>query len=211
MPDYKMTATLLGALDWINDCPANWKDRAFEGLKNNLTQGFSESTATLRGQAYERKICSAFNAGLPLETADKAFEFARGMRQQVWMKPLYITVDKMTFVFRGKMDFVGELDGRETVCDLKTTKGRIDRAKYYASKQHLIYCLAGNLTDFVYMVARFDDDEGLVPSETDVIPVTVDPSPAKAALVNAVFDFVTFLRQHDLWDAYDRVFCGHEG
>ncbi len=104
-----MTVGLLNAYRWCVDCPPSWKSRAMDGLRNTLTQGFTGSPATERGDQYESRVNIMLNDGVKFGGVEKPLANLRGMKQQQWIHPLTVEArvkDKLyAFVFRGKMDY----------------------------------------------------------------------------------------------------------
>lgn len=201
----KMTASLLNAYDWYLNCPESWKERAIQSLHDNLVKGFTANQATIRGNNYEDKVVKLLNEGYTLHSAEQILNIVNGLPTQQWIKCLELEVpDIGTFQFRGKMDFVDR--PRRIIYDLKTTKRFIDPQRYMDGKQHLIYSLAEGYEEFHYLVARFEDDEGLEPIEVQDIPVIIDLEHAKDVLVQSITGLVTFLREANMWEDYFTIF-----
>lgn len=204
----KMTASLLTAYDWYLNCPPNWKDRALEGLHANLTEGFTASPATIRGGKYEDKVNHMLKEGFTLHSAEEPLNKVKGLPSQVWLKPLTIETTHGNFLFRGRMDYIDRKNS--IIYDLKTTKSVVSSSKYLDGKQHLIYCLAEQIDNFEYIVARFEDDEGMEPTEVVCIPTTVDLGEAQTRLVQSVDSLCSFLKEFQMWDDYFKIFNKNE-
>lgn len=222
----KMTNSLLSAYTWHRDCPPSWKDRAFTALKDTLTQRFTGTAATARGDAYEQKVNAALNAGEVFTGVEKPLNALRGMQQQKWLSGLTIQIpnkigipgyeDDLTFTFRGKMDFVGvpteELregwGDQEIIFDLKTTGSPISKSRYTENLQHIIYILSEQITRFVYGVMQLPSGTSLKPVAYMKIPIDMSGKmeSQERHLKKEISGLVKMLWDNNLWNDYYDVF-----
>jgi len=216
----KMTNTLLMAYEWYRNCPKTWKDRALDSIKNTLTGEFTGTVATARGDRFEEFVNNIINKNLKFHKPLRDCNLLRGLRQQVWLDPLTITLDsEMSFTFRGKMDYYGTLLANEhpvleryakqkIICDLKTTGTTIKQDKYMDSWQHVIYCLAMKVPHFAYFVFQFPDDHGLEPSDSRIIFLDCEEEldAQRKMLTDRIGDLVKFLKDFNLWNDYFHKF-----
>lgn len=163
----KMTASLLQTYDWYLKVPTA---ASLLKLKNTLTQEFTGSAATVRGERYEDYVNKKLilNQDFDRDFEQEAFTCLRGSTQQDWIKPLTVVTKYGSFTFKGKLDY----QQPDCIYDLKTTK-KFNEKDYHTKWQHSIYALAMNKKRFVYIIAVFNDEQGLVPTSIETVEPTI--------------------------------------
>ena len=163
----KMTASLLQSYDYYLKVPTA---QSLLKLKNTLTQEFTGSVATVRGERYEDYVDKKLllNQNFDRDFEQEAFACLRGSTQQDWLKPLNIVTKYGTFTYKGRLDFLQP----DCIYDLKTTK-HFKADDYHIKWQHSIYALAMNKKRFVYIIAVFNDEQGLVPTSIETVEPTI--------------------------------------
>jgi len=155
-----ITASLIGAIDWLNKCPPAWKTRALEDLTNQLAR------------IYEKEMPLRMKRGIDLETAvyvhaarhnDAGSEHFQWLvfecRGGVFQKKVkrFIELDGYEYCLYGKLDVWFP----DVIKDVKTTGQYGGRQKYLDSFQHKLYCYIEQIPKFKYIIGEFQgDDEG---------------------------------------------------
>lgn len=193
----KMTASLLQACDYYFQTSSN---RALEQLHDTLTTGFIGNAATKRGESYEDYVNKvlAEDGKFKLDIEQEAFEELRGTLQQEWIKPYAVDTKFGTFIFKGRTDY--RRSDNKMIYDLKTTK-RFKAESYHTKWQHTIYANAMGSPAFKYIVAVFEDTDGLTPVAIHKVQPVVKPESELIKEVETCVDFLvkTFKEDFEHW------------
>lgn len=213
----KMTASLLQSYDWFKKCPPSYKSAARQQIVDALYKKPFNNTAVERGQKFEDSIDINFP---PEEIA-----FIKHSLEQPWMTALNLQCKVGTFTFRGRMDYQKKTPAHwptelvtenpsiknwfenksPLIADLKSTM-KFSKSGYTDKRQHVIYGLAENCPNFLYIVAVFDDDKGIVPSRYEFIPIVMNLEAEREELVKAVDEFIDWLVNEGLWNTFVNVY-----
>lgn len=156
-----ITPSLMGSINWYLNCPPSWREKAFKDLKNQLGREYSEpmSPALQLGIKFEDAVYAC--AQLERDAGSDHFKwFVAQCKGGIFQKRTrqYITIDGQQYCLFGKMDAWFP----SVIKDIKTTSNYKGPEHYLASFQHKMYCYNEQITDFVYLIAEFDDTQQLI-------------------------------------------------
>ena len=199
-----ITASIVGAIRWYNECPTSWRDKAEKDLKDQLGRVWRErdSPAQALGHNFETKVYQY--ADKTLDAGSDHFKwFVEQCRGGQFQRKAskYITLDGVEYCLYGKLDVWFPT----IIKDIKTTSNYKGEAHYLESFQHPLYCYLENINDFAYIVAEFEDSSGKpkILAHHEIKYHVSD----KALLEKYIFDKVraaiAFLNQHaELMELY---------
>lgn len=213
-----ITSSLINSVDWVRNCPRNYKEKAFQSLKNTLGRAKWDPTPAIeQGIKFEDTVYRILGEGKENDVkCSKEFrmfldECKGGYFQS---KAKYnLTVDGVDYFLYGKLDVEHTKMNRPPhghIIDIKTTGKWSGPAKYLDTYQHKIYCLAKKIPTFTYLVAVWQQEEYKI-KEVHKVEYTV-PDSHWGALENdikqKVWDTMDFIRSFDeLSELYDSKFC----
>lgn len=206
-----ITPSLLDSIDWFRKSPPDWKQRAYEGLKNTVTRApWNPTPAIERGIAFERMVCSCldmdeekFMSQFKAHTPDVVKFHQRckgGALQKVLKKD--ITIDDVVYTLYGRSDVYFE----SLIVDIKTTQRFKGQKSYTDKAQAYVYAHCSGIPAFLYLVASFDDDS-LICTGVHEVPMTIDLDVAERVVRDRIKDCITLLQDDkELWQAYTKTF-----
>lgn len=213
----KMTASLLQSYDWLKKCPPSYKASARQQIVDALYKKPFTNTAVERGQKFEDSI--------DINVPPAEIDFIKHSLTQPWMTALDLECRVGVFTFRGRMDYQKKNPAHwptdittdnlsiqnwfnnkdPLIADLKSTM-KFSKSGYTDKRQHVIYGLAEDCPNFVYIVAVFDDEKSLIPSKYELIPIVMNLEAEKIELVKAVDEFTDWLVNEGLWNTFINVY-----
>ncbi len=213
----KMTASLLQSYDWLKKCPPSYKASARQQIVDALYKKPFTNTAVERGQKFEDSI--------DINVPPAEIDFIKHSLVQPWMTALELECRVGVFTFRGRMDYQKKNPAHwptdittdnpsinhwfnnkdPLIADLKSTM-KFNKSGYTDKRQHVIYGLAEDCPNFVYIVAVFDDEKSLIPSRYELIPIVMNLEAEKIELVKAVDEFTDWLVNEGLWNTFINVY-----
>jgi hypothetical protein len=203
-----ITNSLIDKVEWLQNCPDSWKQKAYTDLSNMLNRIYSDETpfAIQRGLAYEKRIQSTCdNALIPSNKIMSTFvDHCKGGTFQKSLTKI-ITIDKQEYCLSGKIDVLFD----NHIIDIKTTGNYKGKASYLSKAQHLIYCLCTGIKTFDYLVAEFYNDADTEPSAFHKVSYEVsDFSKVREEVIDRVTNTINFIKtDNELWNAYTKKFC----
>jgi len=202
-----ITASLIGAIDWLNKCPPSWKVGALEDLTNQL------------GRIYGPVMPGPMKRGIELETAVYAhaehqsnsgsihfqwlvFECRGGVFQKKTKR--FIELDGYEYCLYGKMDAWFP----DVIKDVKTTGRYGGRQKYLDSFQHKLYCYLEQIGKFKYIIGEFDGDHpSKLIAHHEIEYEVQDWEELREEVLNRVKTAIEFLKGNKkLFDLYTTTF-----
>lgn len=210
----KISPTLLDALEWYNNAPETWKEKAYKDIVSKLNRApFVATEAILRGQRFEaavQKIAQKIDAGEGGPVPGSA-HFQRvvnqclGAQWQQWKKA-YLTIDGVEVEMIGKLDVywpIGDnLYPNGHIIDLKTTGAYRGEDKYKKGWQHKFYCQWTSVPTFTYVVAEWVSDSGNDIKAIHTIDCQVEIATATQVITDGIKGFFAFLKTNNLWSDY---------
>lgn len=207
-----ITQDLVSALEWQENAPESWKDKANEDLLNKLNRApFDFSTladAAKIGIDMEKQIarCAKMHKVVGTEHMQKLITMCIGGEFQKKLKK-GVTIDGYDCFLYGKADVAFS----DKLYDIKTTK-KYNEDKYAESFQGLFYSYINKTKQFDYLVAE------LTASSTIEEPVIKDVHIVESGffgpedvLEKIVFDKIRWtierLKAQDLWEVYRESYC----
>jgi hypothetical protein len=205
-----ITQDLIASVDWLKDCPPNWKDSAYTDLKNKLGRVKTEiAPAALKGIKLEEALCKAINEKSYLKDNFKCspkfkdlIEVCKDYQQQKKTKT-YMIIDDIEYCLYGKIDFYKP----ELLLDLKATDNFKGQDKYLKSYQHKIYCYNEQIKDFEYVICEFQKDSTLIKDIYFVIYRVNDFNVLKQEIIEKIKSTINFLKMDDeLFNLFNNVY-----
>lgn len=206
-----ITPTLLNSFDWYNKMNAGkWKDKAYKDIANKVKRISSPmGPEAIKGIEFEdavQKICEAgtIESCKASQNFKTVCRFCEGGKFQQWCEFYFTDGEGNAVRAYGKIDVLFE----DKIIDIKTTKEYKGPESYTKGWQPAIYCLAKDIAEFQFIVAEWESPESSKVAEVyPVETVMVDAADTHALLVKKYDDFVKFLKQQRLYDAYLYDFC----
>ena len=153
-----VTASIVGAVDWLTNCPPSWREKARQDLLNQLGRVWVEPEAGSSlnlGRTFEDQVYKWAAKGA-VDSGTEHFKwFVAECKGGVFQKTLkkIVTIGEQDYCLYGKADiwFPG------VIKDIKTTKRWKGREGYLKGFQHKLYCYASGVDAFRYIAAEFED------------------------------------------------------
>ena len=186
--------TLLDGYDWLNKCPASWKQRAYDGLRATLAREFTETPETKAGNAFEAYVYAnanvvdliAMNAS---ENFKKVCQRVRGMLYQAVSKK-FITIDGEEYLLYNRIDALGKDD----IVDIKTTGNYRGANSYLEKWQHRFNTFSTGIPNFTYCVSEWEQGSLTVVKDVHMVDYFVDDfSLVEAEIVEHIREFMRFV------------------
>ena len=206
-----VTASIVGAVDWLKNCPPSWRDKAREDLTNQLGRVWKEPEAgsslnlgrTFEDQVYKWAAKDAVDAGSEhfkwFVSECKGGEFQKTIKR-------IVTIGEVDYCLYGKADVYFPT----IVKDVKTTKRWKGREGYLKGFQHKLYLYVLRDVDaFRYLVAEFEDkrDSPKIMAHYAVDYAVTDRSELEQSVLATLDGFVDFLsKDPQLWELYTTKF-----
>jgi len=159
-----ITASLIGAVKWLDECPKSWKVKAENDLRNQLARVWvpPEPGSSLDlGIKFEAKVCDyAAREAASIASSEHFKWFVEQCRGGVFQKKARktIMIDDEEYCLYGKIDVWFP----DLMLDIKTTRNYKGEAYYLDSIQHIMYCYMESISKFRYIVAEFVEGSNLV-------------------------------------------------
>lgn len=200
-----ITASLFSSINWFQSCPPSWKERATKDLHNSLARIWTDpNKAAQRGIDFERRAYAILEKGVDIDKVKSSELFKKMLRQiqgGVFQKKTkrFIEVGGEEYCLYGKID----VSFPNKIIDVKTTGRYKGRDNYLKSMQHIIYCFNERISEFEYLVAEFDGDDGPM-EDLHTIPFHVDdPKSLEPVIRERIAETMAFLEtDKELWDLY---------
>jgi hypothetical protein len=201
-----ITASLVGSVRWLQECPPSWKDRAKQDLVGavNRSKKWQDTPATLLGKDFESKV---------YQYADKTFDsgsehfkwFVEQCKGGIFQKKTskIIVVDGEQYCLFGYTDVWFP----DVVKDIKTTSNYKGASHYLNSFQHLLYLYSEHISRFQYLVAEFQEGESRIKDHYMIEYEVKDWDELETNIVQKVRSTITFLSDRGLMEAYLTKFC----
>ncbi len=155
-----ITASLIGSVEWLQNCPTSWKEKAYNDLFNTLSRIYPKEMPHYiqRGFDLENKVQQIVDTD-QVDKIKSSEHFKAlldhcvgGVFQKVTKS--FMHIDGEDYCLYGKIDVWFD----ECIKDIKNTQS-YKESSYKKSAQHMIYCHNEKIRDFVYLVANFDDKD----------------------------------------------------
>ncbi len=207
-----ITSSFIGAVEWLENSPSSWKERAYVSLHDQLARKpWEEPSADVtRGMKFEQTVYDTLEKKKDEETDFKcSAEFqvfldkCRGGKFQQKLKRIE-EVDGMEFCFYGKTD----VSFPDRIIDIKACASYGGSSKYLNTVQHLMYCHVAEVDTFNYLVAEFGPTPNMkIKRVFDVEYKVTDREQMKDTLIKRVRKAVGFVQQdEELWKLYTTTF-----
>lgn len=227
-----ITASILGAFDWMQHAPASWHESATLDFlaKVKREDKFEPTPEIKRGMQFEQMICDRVNVMNKEDFMKSALKDSFELcgthiinvsdEEQNTIKAI---LDKFYDYCHGGNQQVKlckdiEVDGEvytlfgfadivfpDKILDIKTCT-KYKENKYTGSIQHSIYQYCSGIKDFKYIVCCFDGT--LLPQQFYCIDATCgDLELVEASIKGRIRNMVTWLKQNNLYDEYLQNFC----
>ena len=135
-----------------------------------------------------------------LETCNTFYHQCKDGEQQVKVGK-DIQVDNETFYLFGYIDVLKPT----TILDLKTCTN-YKESKYRDSLQHSIYQYCTGIKEFKYVVADYQG--GDFPTACHIVETSVEEiEQAERKIKGRIRNLVHFLKENNLWEDYEQLFC----
>ncbi len=206
-----ITTTLLDNYAWFKKCPDSWKERAMNGFIGTLTRKeWIPSPEIERGTKFEKRVNNLLHVekqvfmdlfkNHPTPKISLFYDLCAGGIQQKKMEKK-IEIEGQIFVLFGKADIWFP----QRIIDIKTT-GNFKKESYINKSQHNVYAFMEGIEEFIYLVAVFDDEQGVC-FDVQSIPLIVDLEMAEETIrknIKEVMDFIS--TDQDMMKAYLNTF-----
>ena len=207
-----ITQDLVSALEWQENAPGSWKDKANEDLLNKLNRApfdfASLADAAKIGIDMEKQIarCARIHKVVGSEHMQKLISMCIGGEFQKKLKK-NVVIDGHECFFYGKADVAFS----DKLYDIKTTK-KYNEDKYAESFQGLFYSYINKTTQFDYLVAELTKDSTVEsPEIKDLHIVESGFFGPEEVLEEIIFDKVRWaferLKAQGLWEVYRDSYC----
>lgn len=175
-----ITPTLLNSIDWFQNCPQNWKMKAYDDLKRMLSRDYSQPIPdpVKKGIEFENRVYEILQSGKnidQLQCSDyfkQVLRICQGGKFQKKSKKIMscaATYDYSTWWKNNKSSLENSLTHIDSFClygkidvffpdriiDIKTTNN-FSSGKYLKTFQHKIYCYNEKIEKFDYLVVVMD-------------------------------------------------------
>lgn len=174
-----VTPTLFDSIDWYNNCPQSWKQRAYKGLSDTLNRRWNPTPAITRGINFEKQICHGTNPVNEVreDLREKFMEaynmiHAKGHDFQKKAKRI-VEYNDREYCLYGKEDVHFDLLAdyeNGLIIDIKTTGNYRGKQSYLKKWQHKFYTWLTGIRDFKYIVFEFGDG----PKDSDAAALLVN-------------------------------------
>lgn len=220
-----ITTSLVGAVEWLRNGPASWRDKARKDLSNQLSRAYSDEMpiAMKRGIDFENAVYAcARREATDLGTEHFQWfvrkvlgaQFQRKCKQMVWYPSKVPTGHDARHDDEQPTEYClyGKIDAFKPtrIYDIKTTGEWKGAQKYLDGFQHKLYCHIEHVADFSYLVAEMASVEGKpVILATYEVEYHVSDFDALAEEVERkVLDVMAFLSSdEELFALYRNKFC----
>jgi len=199
-----ITTSLLSSIDWFNNCPPDWKDKAFKDLNNTLARIWTTpNPAAQRGMTFEKLLYDVLRRGNEnrVTCSDKFKEVMKACKGGIFQKKIkkFIEIDGNEYCLFGKLD----VDLPEKIIDIKTTGNYKGRMNYLKSMQHKLYCYITKKSKFEYIIAEFYGDSGPI-EKVHYIPYEVDYwEKIEEEIIEKIREAINFLKtDEEIFELY---------
>lgn len=202
-----ITASLVGAVDWLQKCPPSWRTKALDDLTNQLARrSFDVPPPSMqRGMDFEAAVYS--RAGLVNNKGSEHFMwFVEQCRGGIFQKKTkrYVEIDGVEYCLYGRID----VWFHDVIKDIKTTGRYRGKEKYLDSFQHKLYCFTERIPKFKYLVAEFQGDaDHFIVARHEIEYVVEDWARLRKEVLEKVRSVITFLKHdEELFELYNTTF-----
>ena len=199
-----ITTSLLGSIDWYNNCPESWKERALKDLTNTLSRIYTKpNVKAKRGMDFEKLLYNVLEMDKEEKMISSDFfrTIARTCKGGIFQKKIkrFIEIDEEEYCLFGKVDVWFP----NIIKDIKTTGNYKGRDSYLKGFQHKLYCYIEHISLFEYIIAIFKDDKISI-DELRIIAYEVENwDELEKEVINKIKEVVTFLKEtHNFLDLY---------
>ncbi len=194
-----ITTSLLSSIDWFNNCPPDWKKKAFQDLSNTLARiRTNPNPAAKRGITFEKLLYDVLrsekeNTVTCSDSFKKIMNACKGGTFQKKIKK-FIEIDGEEYCLYGKLD----VDLPDKIIDIKTTGNYKGRNNYLKSMQHKLYCYITRKKKFEYIIAEFYGDSGPI-LKVHIIPYEVDYwKSVEEEIIDKIREAINFLKTDEV-------------
>ena len=205
-----ITPSLLSGIEFLRDCPPNWKGSAFQSLKATLSRTYKEPTRQIkRGIDFENSLYEILSAIDPIDFKNYSEEYQQFLNKcsgGVFQKTTkrIIEIEETKYVLYGKIDVWFP----DLIIDIKTTENFTGDDKYLKTSQHGIYCFCENIPAFLYKVAVFENEENKIKEVKNICYFCADFDALEIKIKERIkFDLLYLQAFPDLFDFYENVYC----
>jgi len=205
-----ITASLVGAVEWAQECPPSWKERAKKSLDDQLNRVWvpPEPGSSLElGIDFENKVYHYADAKLIVPAGSEHFQwFVSECRGGVFQKKTrrIIELDGEEYCLYGKIDAWFP----EVIKDIKTTRNYKGQSHYTKSFQHVLYMHVEHIKRFEYLVAEFIEGQKQVVNHYKDCVEVEDTEALRAQIDDKIRRTMDFIRRNGLMEAYTDKFSG---
>lgn len=207
-----VTPSLLNGFDWLNGCPASWKDKAHEDFEKQLKRIYDEEMPEpiRAGVHFEKAVYAMAHKKSPNREKGSQFfwqvvdRVKDGAFQQKTKK--YVDIDGLEYCLYGKID----VRLPNEIVDIKTTTNYRGQRKYLDGWQHIMYTFTTGVSKFTYLVVEWQQVANKQYEILDLHEVTYDADDRallKEMIVEHIKRLLRWLEvRPDLKLAYEKTF-----
>ena len=201
-----ITASIVGAMDWVNECPRSWRERAINSVTLQLSRIYPEP----RPEPMQKGINleNAVYAHVMQHSAAGSEHFRWLVEQSkggIFQKKVkrFIDIDGVEYCLYGKIDVWFP----DIIKDIKSTSSYGGKQKYLKSFQHKLYCYIEHIPKFQYIIGEFAEGTSILTDHYSVEYEVTDVEALHEEVVNKVKEFIAFLKKtNNLFELYTTTF-----
>lgn len=205
-----ITASLIGAVEWAEKCPASWREKAKKDLDNQLNRVWvaPEPGSSLElGIDFEKRVYEHASRTLVTREGSDHFQwFVDKCRGGVFQKKCrkIIELDGDEYCLYGKIDVWFP----DVLMDLKTTRNYKGASHYTSSIQHVLYMYVEQVPKFLYLVAEFTEGSKRIVDHHEIGVAVASTEALREQIDDKIRVTMDFIRRNGLMEAYVKKFSG---
>ena len=201
-----ITASIVGAMDWVDECPRSWQKRAIDSATLQLSRIYPEP----RPEPMEKgiKLENAVYAHV-LQHSTAGSEHFKWLVEQstggVFQKKTkrFIDIDGVEYCLYGKIDVWFP----DIIKDIKSTSAYGGKHKYLKSIQHKLYCYTERISKFQYIIGEFAEGTSKLIGHYSVLYEVTDWEVLRQELIERIKRFIDSLKRNEnLFELYTSTF-----
>ena len=202
-----ITPTLLNSFDWYNNCPPDWKQKAYDDIEATIRRWPKEfGPEAKKGAEFENAVQKIAEAGT-VDTVKSSEEFKEVVRRcqggkfQQWCDFYFQSGSNKVRAY-GKID----VQFPNLIIDIKTTKRFKGAHSYTKGWQPTVYMLATGVETFEFVIAEWLAANSMKIATVHYATVKAEDG-MEQSLIAHYEKFVGFLEKNKLYEAYLYDFC----